>query len=112
VIDALPDRPLTDDEAEHLKRQDGRIVPLSVLKGGDDPYVIYTLAIYRDDPGRVHLLGYAETEGGWVQFDAFDDDEWTVERQESRVQEWVEEQYADEFEQGVLDEASGTVDMG
>ncbi|WP_276259112.1 hypothetical protein [Haloglomus litoreum] len=112
MIDALPDRALTNDEAEQLKQQDARIVPLSVLKGGDDPFVIYTMAFYSSEAGEVHLLGYADEEGGWVQFESFPDDEWTVERQEARVREWVDEQYGDEFEQGMLDEESGTVDMG
>jgi len=33
MLDSLPERPLTNDEAERLKQQDGRIVPLSILKG-------------------------------------------------------------------------------
>lgn len=112
VIDALPDRALTNEEAEQLKQQDSRIVPLSVLKGGDDPFVIYTMAFYRSEAGTVHLLGYSEEDGGWVQFESFPEDEWTVDRQENRVQQWVEEQYGDRFEQGMLDEESGTVDLG
>lgn len=112
MIDALPDRALTNQEAEQLKQQDSRIVPLSVLKGGDDPFVIYTMAFYRSEESTVHLLGYSDEEGGWVQFESFPTDEWSVDRQETRVQEWVEDQYGDEFEQGMLDEESGTVDMG
>jgi hypothetical protein len=112
MIDALPDRALTDEEAERLRRQDDRIVPLSVLKGGDGPFVIYTLALYRNEEGTVHLLGYSDEEGGWVQFESFPEDEWSVDRQEDRVQEWIEAQYGDEFEQGMLDEGSGTVDVG
>jgi hypothetical protein len=111
VIDALPGRALTNDEAEQLKQQDSRIVPLSVLKGGDDPFVIYTMAFYRSEEGRVQLLGYSEEAGGWVKFDSFPEEEWTVEQQENRVQEWVQSQYGDELEQGVLDEESGTVDI-
>lgn len=111
VIDALPDRALTNEEAEQLKQQDSRIVPLSVLKSGDDPFVIYTMALYRSGAGSVHLLGYSDEEGGWVQFETFPEDEWSVERQEDRVQQWIEAQYGDEFEQGVLDEDSGTVDV-
>lgn len=111
MIDALPDRALTNEEAEQLKQQDSRIVPLSVLKSGDDPFVIYTMALYRNDAGSVHLLGYSDEAGGWVQFESFPEEEWSVERQEDRVQQWVEEQYGDEFEQGVLDEKSGTVDI-
>lgn len=111
VIDPLPDRALTNDEAEQLKQQDSRFVPLSILKGGDDPFVIYTMAFYRNETGRIHLLGYSEEENGWVQFESFSDDEWTVERQENRVQEWVEDHYGDEFEQGMLNEESGTVDF-
>jgi len=112
VIDALPDRALTNEEAEQLKQQDSRIVPLSVLKGGDDPFVIYTMAFYRSDAGVVHLLGYAESTDGWVEFESFPEEEWTIERQEDRVQEWIDEEYGDEFEQGMLDEDSGTVDLG
>ncbi len=111
MIDALPSRALTDDEAEQLRQQDGRIVPLSVLKGGDDPFVIYTMAFYRSEEGRVQLLGYSEEAEGWVNFDTVPEEEWTVESQESLVQEWVENQYGDELEQGVLDEESGTVDV-
>ncbi len=111
VIDALPARALTNDEAEQLKQQDPRIVPLSVLKGGDDPYVIYTMAFYRSEAGEVHLLGYSDDAGGWESFESFPEDEWSVERQEERVEQWVTEQYGDEFEQGVLDAESGTVDM-
>lgn len=111
VIDALPDRALTNEEAESLKQQDSRFVPLSVLKSGDDPFVIYTMAHYGSDAGSVHLLGYSEEAGGWVQFESFPEEEWSVERQEERVQQWISEQYGDEFEQGVLDEESGTVDM-
>jgi hypothetical protein len=111
VIDALPDRALTNEEAEQLKQQDSRIVPLSVLKSGDDPFVIYTMALYRSGAGSVHLLGYSDEEGGWVQFETFPEDEWSVERQEDRVQQWIEAQYGDEFEQGMLDEDSGTVDV-
>lgn len=111
MIDALPDRALTNEEAEQLKQQDSRIVPLSVLKSGDDPFVIYTMALYRNDAGSVDLLGYSEEAGGWVQFESFPEEEWSVERQEDRVQQWVEEQYGDTFEQGVLDEESGTVDI-
>jgi hypothetical protein len=112
VIDALPGRPLTDDEAEQLKQQDNRIVPLSVLKGGDDPFVIYTMAFYRSEDGRVQLLGYSEEAGGWLQFESIAEDDWTVERQEDRVEQWVDDQYGDELEQGVLDAESGTVDIG
>lgn len=111
MIDALPDRALTDKEAEQLKQQNERIIPLSVLKGGDNPYVIYTMAIYKNEVGTVHLLGYSNEDGGWIQFESFPDNEWTVERQETRVQEWVEEQYGDEFKQGILNEGSGTVDI-
>jgi hypothetical protein len=111
VIDALPDRALTNEEAEQLKQQDSRIVPLSVLKSSDDPFVIYTMALYRNDAGSVTLLGYSEEAGGWIQFESFPEAEWSVERQEDRVQQWVEEQYGDKFEQGVLDEKSGTVDI-
>lgn len=110
--DSLPDRPLTNDEAETLRQQDDRIVPLSILKGGDDPFVIYTLAVYRHEAARVHLLGYSEDAGGWLEFESLAEDEWTVERQEERVQEWIDDQYGDDFEQGVLDEESGTVDIG
>lgn len=111
MIDSLPDRALTNEEAEHLKQQDPRIVPLSVLKGGDDPFVIYTMAFYRNDEGSVLLLGYLDEAGGWVQFESFPEEEWSVERQEERVQQWIEKHYGDEFEQGVLNEESGTVDV-
>lgn len=111
MIDALPDRALTNDEAEQLKQQDPRIVPLSVLRGKDGPFVIYTLAVYRSEAGSIHLLGYSDEQHGWVQFESFAEDEWTVERQEDRVQQWVEGEYGDEFEQGMLSEESGTIDM-
>jgi hypothetical protein len=111
VIDSLPDRALTNEEAEQLKQQDSRFVPLSVLKSGDDPFVIYTMALYRSEAGSVLLLGYSDEAGGWVQFESFPEEDWSVERQEDRVQEWIEEQYGDEFEQGMLDEESGTVDV-
>jgi hypothetical protein len=111
VIDALPDRPLTNEEAEQLKQQDPRMVPLSVLKSGDDPFVIYTMALYRSDAGSIHLLGYSDEAGGWLQFESFTEEEWSVDRQEARVQQWIEEKYGDEFEQGVLDADSGTVDV-
>jgi hypothetical protein len=111
VIDALPDRPLTNEEAEQLKQQDSRFVPLSVLKSGDDPFVIYTMALYRSEASSVHLLGYSEEAAGWVQFESFPEAEWSVDRQEERVQQWIDEQYGDEFEQGVLDEESGTIDV-
>lgn len=111
MIDALPARALTNEEAEQLKQQDPRIRPLSVLKGGDGPYVIYTLAFYSSDTGEVHLLGYSDEAEGWEVFESFLEGKWTVERQEERVTEWVTNQYGDEFEQGVLDEASGTIDM-
>lgn len=111
MIDALPDRALTNEEAELLKQQDSRIVPLSVLKSDDDPFVIYTMALYRNDAGSIHLLGYSEEADGWVQFESFSEQEWSVEQQEDRVQQWVEEQYGDKFEQGVLDEKSGSVDI-
>jgi hypothetical protein len=111
MLDSLPDRALTNQEAERLKQQDSRIVPLSVLKGGDDPFVIYTMAFYRNEVGRVLLMGYSSEKGGWVQFASFSEEEWTVERQEDRVQEWIVEQYGDEFEQGVVNEASGSVDV-
>ena len=112
MLDSLPDRPLTDEEAEHLKEQDARFVPLSILKGRDnDPFVIYTMAFYASESNQVHLLGYSDTEGGWVQFESFQEDEWTVDRQEERISQWVEEQYGDKFEQGVLNEDSGTVDI-
>lgn len=112
MLDSLPDRPLTNEEAKHLKEQDARIVPLSVLKGGDDdPFVIYTMALYASESHQVHLLGYSETEAGWVQFESFPEDEWTVDEQEKRVSQWVEKRYGDTFEQGVLDEDSGTVDI-
>jgi len=112
MLQSLPNRPLTDAEAEHLKQQDARIVPLSVLKSeNDDPFVIYTLAIYGTNTQQVYLLGYSETESGWVQFESFPEDDWTVDRQEERVTQWIEEQYGDKFEQGILDEASGAVTM-
>lgn len=112
MLDSLPDRPLTNDEADRLKQQDRRIVPISILKGDDSPYVIYTLAFYANGAGRVHLLGYADDESGWVKFESFPEDDWTVDKQETAVQNWVADQYGDEFEQGVLDEESKTVDMG
>ncbi|SDG13579.1 hypothetical protein [Halorientalis regularis] len=112
MLEALPDRPLTDEEAEHLKQQDARIVPLSVLKGGsDDPFVIYTMALYGSETNQVHLIGYSDTEDGWIQFESFPEEEWTVDRQEERVSQWIEQQYGDKFEQGVLSEDSGTVDI-
>lgn len=112
MLDSLPDRPLTNDEADQLKQQDERIVPLSILKGGDNPFVVYTLAFYLHEPGRVHLLGYDEEAGGWVTFRSFDEDEWSVDEQEEAVQRWVGDNYGDKYEQGVLDEESKTVDMG
>lgn len=112
MLESLPDRPLTDGEAEQLKQQDARFVPLSVLKGkGDDPFVIYTMAFYENENHQIRLLGYSEAEAGWVQFESFPEDEWTVDRQEERVEQWIDEQYGDEFEQGVLREDSGTVDI-
>lgn len=111
MIDALPDRPLTDAEAEQLKEADARFVPLSILKGGDDPYVVYTMAIYESSAERVHLLGYSERESGWVRFESFSTDEWSVERQERTVQRWIDDQYGEEFEQGILHEETGTVEM-
>lgn len=112
MLDSLPDRPLTDGEAEHLKEQDPRIVPLSILKGEDtDPYVIYTIAFYASESQQVHLLGYSDTEGGWMKFESFREDDWTVDRQEERVSQWIEEQYGDQFEQGVLTDDSGTIDI-
>lgn len=111
MLDSLPDRPLTNDEAEGLKEQDERFVPLSILKGGDDPFVVYTLAFYLDGPGRVHLLGYDDADGGWVAFRSFDEDEWSIDEQEDAVKRWVEDRYGDTYEQGVLDEESKTVDL-
>lgn len=111
MIDSLPDRPLTDAEAEHLREQDSRFVPLSILKGADSPYVIYTLAIYRNSSETVHLLGYSDEERGWMQFASFPQDEWSVDRQEETIQAWIDEQYGEEFTQGVLDEEAGQVKM-
>lgn len=112
MLGSLPDRPLANEEAEQLKQQDARFVPLSVLKGeDDDPFVIYTMAFYEQEAHQVRLLGYSDTEGGWVQFESFPENEWTVDRQEERVEQWVDEEYGDEFEQGVLREDSGTVDI-
>jgi len=65
MLDSLPERPLTNDEAERLKQQDGRIVPLSILKGDGGPYVIYTLAFYLNEESTIHLLGY-DDEDGWI----------------------------------------------
>lgn len=112
MLDSLPERPLSRDEAERLKQQDPRIVPLSILTGQDSPFVVYTLAFYLNDKRRVHLLGYSEAEGGWVEFESFDEEDWTVEAQEETVQNWVDRQYGDEYEQGMLDDESGTVDVG
>lgn len=111
MFESLPERPLKRDEAERLKQQDGRIVPLSILTGEESPYVIYTLAFYLSEKGRVHLLGYSDEDGAWVEFERFDEEDWTVDRQEKAVQEWVDRQYGDEYEQGLLDEEAGTVDV-
>ena len=112
MIDSLPSRPLTNKEAENLKQQDPRFVPLSVLKGADsDPFVIYTMAFYADESQQVHLLGYSDDETKWVEFESFQQDHWTVDRQEERVSQWIEQQYGDQFEQGVLSEDSGTIDI-
>jgi len=111
MLDSLPERPLTNDEAERLKQQDQRIVPLSILKGDDSPFVVYTLAFYLNEDDRIHLLGYAEEKGGWVKFESFSEDGWTIEKQESAVQEWVDDRYGDTYEQGVLDEESKTIDL-
>lgn len=112
MLDSLPSRPLSRDEAEQLKQQDGRIVPLSILTGQEGPYVVYTLAFYLHDKGRVHLLGFSEDDDGWVDFESFDEEDWTVETQEEAVQSWVDRQYGDEYEQGMIDDESGTVDVG
>lgn len=109
MIDSLPDRPLTNAEAERLREVDTRFVPLSILKGADSPYVIYTIAIYLSTSERVHLLGYSERERGWLQFESLPQEEWSVERQEETVQQWIDEQYGDEFNQGIVDEEAGEV---
>lgn len=112
MLDSLPNRPLTNNEAEQLKQQDNRIVPLSVLKGGENPFVIYTLAFYLHEAGRIHLLGYSEDDGGWITFESFNENEWSIGLQEETVQSWVENQYSDKYEQGMLNEESGTVNIG
>lgn len=111
MLDSLPNRPLTDDEAEQLKQQDNRIVPLSVLKGGESPFVIYTFAVYLHEASRIHLLGYSENDNGWITFASLSEDEWTVELQEETVQSWIKEEHGDKYEQGILDEESNTVNL-
>jgi hypothetical protein len=112
MLESLPGRPLARDEAEQLKEQDGRIVPLSILTGEESQFVVYTLAFYLHERERIHLLGYSDEEGAWVEFESFDEADWTVDAQETAVQNWVDAQYGDEYEQGMLDEESGTVDVG
>lgn len=111
MLESLPERPLTNSEAEQLKNQDEGVVPISILKEKDDPYVIYTLAIYRSSASKVHLLGYSDQEGGWIDIKSFPEDEWTVEKQENTIQQWIDEQYSDEFEQGRLNEESNQIKM-
>lgn len=112
VLDSLPDRALTNDEAERLKTQNPGVVPLSILKGKETPFVVYALAYYLRTSGEVHLLGYSEDDGGWVTIETFPEDEWSVDSQERVIQEWIDARYGEEFEQGILDEDSGTVRMG
>lgn len=111
MLDSLPERPLSNDEAENLKQQDPRIVPLSILKGGDSPFVVYTLAFYLNNAGEIHLLGFSENERGWIKFKTFDEEDWTVETQEDAITEWIDQQYGDSYKQGMLEEDSKTVDM-
>lgn len=111
MLDSLPNRPLTNAEAESLKRQDGRIIPLSILKGGDDPYVIYSLAVYRNEAELVSLVGYSEDAGGWIIIETFDEDEWTVDRNEEVLQDWIDDEYGDELEQSWLDEDGSEVSL-
>lgn len=111
MLESLPERPLTNSEAEQLKNQGKGVVPISILKGKDDPYVIYTLAIYRNAASKVHLLGYSDQESGWVGIKSFPEDEWTVEKQENTIQQWIDEQYSDEFKQGQLNEETNQIEM-
>ena len=111
MLDSLPSRPLTNDEAEQLKRQDNRIVPLSVLKGGETPFVIYTFAFYLHEASRIHLLGYSENGNGWRAFASFSEDEWSVDLQEETVQSWIKEEHGEKYEQGILNEESNTVNV-
>ena len=53
MLDSLPERPLTNDEAERLKQQDGRIVPLSTLKG-DGGHLRYLHAGVLSERGKHH----------------------------------------------------------
>lgn len=112
MFDSLPCRPLTLDEADALAGD--KIVPLSILmveNGETAGGSVYTLMVVSESKGRTWVIGFSEELGDWTIVHEADEDEWDLESQEERVQEWIEENYGDQVDStGTIDPEADDVD--
>lgn len=112
MFDSLPNRPLTIDEADALAGD--KIVPLSILMVGDGQSAggsVYTLMVVSEGKDRTWVIGFSEEDGDWTIIHEAENDEWELEKQEARVQEWIEENYGDQVDStGTIDTESGDID--
>lgn len=105
--DALPDRPLFDNELDELG--DGLpdeydFLPGSALDFGTGAQLYPTFTIKSPD-GTVTLFGRSQAEEKWMKIETWSADEYDPDEQAATVHEWAEDHLPD----GSVD---WTVDMG
>jgi len=105
VLESLPDRPLTLDEADVLANsepEDAIIAPLTVMALDGEASCV-TLSVAREGGEMAYLMGYSPSEGGWIQIQSWTNDEWTVEKQDAAVEQWVDSNFHEDAEHSFYD---------
>lgn len=96
VVDALPDKPLSEPDLVALNNSDALngVAPYGGPSGADRVYAVMAIT---DE--RVYALGYEEDEETWVRIAAFDTDADNVTgKVDEAVNEWVEATYPDAYD--------------
>ncbi|WP_436931822.1 hypothetical protein [Halosimplex halobium] len=105
VLDSLPDRPLSIEEADVLANsepEDAIIAPLTVMAIDGETSCV-TLSIAREKAEMTYLMGYSPSEGGWIQIQSWTNEEWTIEKQDTAVEKWVSANFHEGAEHSFLE---------
>lgn len=92
--DALPDRPLFDNEVETLAEDlpaEYRLIPGSAMDFGPGAAPMFPTFAVSDADGAVTLFGRSAEEERWMKIETWTADEYDPDEQAAAVHEWAED---------------------
>jgi hypothetical protein len=98
LLNSLPERPLTLNEADAVASNDlakGGITPLTIREDGPQPLVV-SLMVVNEIQGKSYLVGYSLEKDGWIIIESWDKEDWSIEEQDETMDEWLKAEYDEE----------------